>query len=217
MSELIQGITLPLRDGEKLEDMTVAQRSVMALEIMPIFEAEAKQRMSEGGKKGRQVKPGTTASGKRKRQDRTQTSASKAAELVGVGRSTVEAAKAIEKRSPELVEKMRNGEISVARAAELAGYERLAQTAHKGQRLKVVDENGKVPVYGKGDRWNDVATPLRRYIGGWETRNFEFRHINPREARKRLKVIEEIEQGLQAIRDDLEPRAVKAATTVEGR
>lgn len=188
--------------------LTTAQRAALALDLLPHLEAEARERMSEGGK------------GSPIPDDLQGRSDEKAADLVGVGRSTVAAAKAIQKRDPDVVHRMRSGEVNVAQAAREAGFEALAQGgsgATAGAIEHRRDAAGKeqpAVYYGKGDKWREATEPLRRYLAAWEKRGYEFAHVNPREATKRLATIDSLIESLKAARADIEPRSHRARLTV---
>jgi ParB-like chromosome segregation protein Spo0J len=178
--------------------LTTAQRAALALDLLPRLEEEARER--SGARTD--LRPISDAG----RSDE------KAAELVGVGRSTVAAAKAIQKRDPEIVNRMRAGDLNVAQAAREAGFEGMAQ----GGGMRVLDGGAKdsggrvVPIYyGKGDKWKEATEPLARYLAAQEKKGWYFGHCNPREAAKRVQTIDALIDGLRAARADLEPRSVK--------
>ncbi len=68
--------------------------------------------------------------------------------------------------------------------------------------------------YGKGDKWREATKPLSRYLAAWEKRGYEFRHLNPREAGKRLRVIDDLIARLTEARTDLGQRSHRAKLTV---
>src|SRR5262249_14476309 len=55
-----------------------------------------------------------------------------------------------------------------------------------GRRASTRDASGRAQgtYYGKGDKWKETTLPLSRYLASWRTRGYEFRHLNPREAKK---------------------------------
>ncbi len=63
--------------------------------------------------------------------------------------------------------------------------------------------------YGKGDPFVEATEPMRRYMKNWRKKGFEFRHVNPREAARRLIVLDELTEALAEARADLERRAVR--------
>lgn len=189
--------------------LTVAQRAALALELLPELEAAARERMAEGGRISKRGQPMERDNNHRNAPQ----SSIQAAEILGIGKSTVQAAKAIAARDPQVIERMRSGELkTVADGAREAGFPRLGQSGHK---LQVKTLEGKIPSYGKGDKWDDASTPIRRYLKGWETRNFEFRHINVREAKRRLRALKEIQAGLSKMEHDLSNRSRKATLRLE--
>lgn len=60
----------------------------------------------------------------------------------------------------------------------------------------------------KGDRFDEVFVPLKKYLDGWRARNYKFTHVNPKEATYRVAMLTEIRAGIDAALEDLEPRAV---------
>lgn len=194
----------------KRRHLTTAQRAALALDLLPHLEAEAKERQGARTDLGN-IPPRAEESGE---------AAEKAATLVGVGRSTVAAAKAIQKRAPEVVDAMRSGEIpTVAGAAREAGFDGLAQGS-SGQaqgvstRRDAAGRESPTTYFGKGDKWDEATKPLRRYLAAWEKRGFEYANVSPREAEKRVRLIDQLKNGLEAARADLAPRSQKAKLTV---
>lgn len=203
------------------KDLSIAQRAAIGVEILPEVAAIARERGAEGGRKSKRGRPwspeekGTPEEIRNRKKDGQ--SATQVASLLGIGHSTLFAAKAIARKRPDLLPKMRSGEIpTVAEAAREAGFVEMAQGGRIGH-VTVKDSKGKTPNYGKGDKWVEASTPLRRYLAGQKTRNFEFRNVNPREAARRLKVIAELEEGLAAVRADLEQRSQKATLSLTNK
>jgi hypothetical protein len=64
--------------------------------------------------------------------------------------------------------------------------------------------------YGAGDRFDEAIQPIKRYLAAWKRKGYEFRHINPREAARRLSLVESLIEELQAAKPDLEKRSTKA-------
>jgi len=98
---------------------TTAQRAALALDLLPKLEEEAHERQRQaGGGTGRAGGDSRTLSPKT---DEAFRSDEKAAALVGVGRSTIASAKAIQRRDPEAINRMRAGEVTIAQAARQVG------------------------------------------------------------------------------------------------
>lgn len=64
--------------------------------------------------------------------------------------------------------------------------------------------------YGHGDKFDEAFTPPKRYLAAWKRKGYEFRHVNPKEATRRLSLIDSLAEELQAMRLDLEKRSVAA-------
>lgn len=67
--------------------------------------------------------------------------------------------------------------------------------------------------YGQGDKFDEATQPLKRYLASWKRKDYEFRHVNPAEARRRLAVIDQLVEELVLARPDLEKRAVSSTLT----
>lgn len=192
--------------------LTTAQRAALAVELLPHLEAEARERQIASLKQGNEqpVSPETDERGR---------SDEKAADMLGVGRTTVAYAKAINNRAPDVIDRMRSGEIkSVAAAAREAGFEGMAQNGRGGGRVGgTEDAAGRLQpqiVYGKGDKFDEAIEPLRRYLAAWARRDFEFTHVNPKEARRRLLVLDRLSDSVERTRLDLESRSESARLTL---
>lgn len=175
-----------------------AQRAALALALLPALSEEASERQRWAGKKSQSEHISDPDKGE---------AAEKAALLVGLGSSTIEKAIAIQKRAPDVVEKMRTGEIKTVDAARREAGMLPASHSPISSELPVV-------YYGKGDKWREASEPLLRYLGAWERRGFEFRHLNPNEAARRIRVIDKIMEKLAQTKNDLEQRSVKASTSL---
>lgn len=197
--------------------LTTAQRAALAVDLLPHLEDEARQRQYEG-----QVKGGHARHDPASVQDRTQADAgrsdAKAAEIVGVGRSTVAHAKAIQKRAPDVIDRMRAGEIrTVGAAAREAGFTSRAQSTDTPIGGGVKDVRGRehpAVYYGRGDKFNEATEPIRRYLRAWAKQDYAFPHVNPREARRRLAVLDDLAHGIEQVRRDLESRSQTARLTL---
>lgn len=113
--------------------LTSSQRAVVAFGLLPLLEAEAKQRqrLSQGrGKKG--AKNGATSSAN-----------GKASEIAArVARSNaryVEAVKSIHALAPELIDEIRNGALAVPDAAELAKL----PTIYRNRAMDLAKQGGR--------------------------------------------------------------------------
>lgn len=178
-------------------NLSIPQRCAIAVQLLPgLAERAHERRILLARSRGQaEVPPELGALG---------ASSGHASDLVGVGRTSVERAARLIKKYPEVLPRMLKGEfVSVNHAFRAMGE----------QTRRVVKTDGiSYKQYGRGDRWNEVIHPINLYLTGWRKKSFEYRHVNPTEARKRLKELDRIQEGLDAIRADLEPRSVKAKT-----
>jgi len=94
--------------------LTSSQRAVIALDLLPMLEEEARTRQRLGQGRGKRVaKSSATLSGQGKASE-------VAARLTKTNTTYVEALKAISKSAPELIEKVRSGNLSIPDAKRLA-------------------------------------------------------------------------------------------------
>lgn len=112
--------------------LTASQRAVVALDLLPVLEREAKerQRRSRGrGKKGGKELPANSGKGK---------ASQVAAKIAKTNRQYVQDVKAIRQSAPEVVEMIRAGELTVPEG------KRLAQLPVAGRKkvLKLLNEQG---------------------------------------------------------------------------
>lgn len=99
-----------LATNVKRRHLTESQRAMLAVELLPDFEAEAKQRQQRALKKGDEKPVGAPV-------PERGTAASKAAEAAGVSERYVKAAKAVAKKAPALAKDVLDGKKSL-KAAE---------------------------------------------------------------------------------------------------
>jgi hypothetical protein len=93
---------------------------------------------------------------------------------------------------------VKNGQLSVAEASR--------QTGFVEYRLGVHDAPSGM-FFGKGDKFWEAIGPLSSYLRGWEARGFEFKHLAPKEAARRLKKVEQVEALLAKAKEDIVARA----------
>lgn len=65
--------------------------------------------------------------------------------------------------------------------------------------------------FGAGDKFDEATLPIKKYLAAWKRKGYEFRHVNPKEAQRRLSLIESLVEELQAAKADLEKRAVMSS------
>lgn len=103
--------------------LTTAQKAAIAVELLPMLAAEAKERQREGGREyGRgKLPPAPEEAIPHHREE----AAVEAANLVGVGKTSVHYANAVKKRDPDEFERIKRGETAIEPAYErVMGRER---------------------------------------------------------------------------------------------
>ena len=93
----------------------------------------------------------------------------------------------------------------------LAGEQNLLEA---GRAIGVVSEKKEIALgksFGAGDKFDEAVQPLKRYLAAWKRKGYEFRHVNPKEASRRLLLIDSLIAELRATKPDLEKRAVTAS------
>lgn len=109
--------------------LTSGQKAIISVDILPLLEAEAKERQVEGAKVGAKI----TNTGERLTQKIEQgekdvkkneaTAAAEAAKLTGTNRQYVSDAKKITEKAPEVAEMVRAGEMTIPDAKKLASLD----------------------------------------------------------------------------------------------
>ena len=141
----------------KRRHLNESQRGMIAAAAAPFFEAEAKERQRAGAKKGGEggkgkpkakaakaekvSAPGRGASPKPAAAKPERKAAKEAAASVGVGTRTVERAKAVKKKAPELAEKVMSGELTLKQAEK-----QIRRTEQIAQVKAYVPPAGEFPV-----------------------------------------------------------------------
>lgn len=132
------------------------------------------------------------------------------AETVGCAEDTVNVVRTLLRRNPNLAVEVYNG-TPLQEVQRMAGYKLMTRLS-EGRRSGAKPDS--VVFGGKGDLFDRAIEPLRRYLKGWKKRDFEFRHINPREAKRRLRIIDETAELLQEARKDILKRSHSATLRV---
>jgi len=123
-----------------------------------------------------------------------------AARIAGTTARQIQAVGAAVARVPEMEAALESGTVTLNAAQVAAGYRQHKPVAGRA--------------YGKGDKWLEVANAMMQYLSAWKTREFKFTHLPPAEAEKRVKVIDEMIEGLQTARADLVQRSVRATSSL---
>lgn len=123
-----------------------------------------------------------------------------AAQITGTTERQIQAVAATLARVPEMEAGLESGDVTLNAAQVAAGFRQHKPVAGRA--------------FGKGDKWLEVANAVMQYLSGWQAREFKFTHVPPREAENRVKVIDEMIEGLQAARADLVQRSVRATSAL---
>lgn len=123
-----------------------------------------------------------------------------AARITGSTERQIQAVKATLEKVPELEAGIESGEITLNAAQVAAGYRQHKPVAGRA--------------FGKGDKWLEVANAAMQYLNGWKVRDYKLTHVPPKEAEHRVKVIDEMIEGLTAIRADMVMRSHRATSAL---
>lgn len=72
-------------------------------------------------------------------------------------------------------------------------------------------------ITAKEDRWDDFAEPLAGFAAAAKRRDYDFSHLNWKQAKKRIAQIDRFAADLQKMREALEPRAQRAKLSFDGK
>lgn len=136
-----------------------------------------------------------------------------AAQRAGIGRSAVQIMRASINRAPYVRRRINEGRLdtmhAVGRAAGLPSV-----VNRQDARVGFGEEKTYI---GKGDKFNEATSLLRRYLGVWGQKGFAFPHVAPKEARRRVEIIDGLLRDLEAARVDLVSRSDNATLTYNGK
>lgn len=119
--------------------LSASQRAVVALDLLPMLEKQAKQRQrnSNGYRKDCQLAPQDAHQAKGK-------AAKAAAQLAHSSTRYVEAIKSIKNDSPDLVDRIRTGELTIPDARRLITIEHQKRTEEKARKKQKRDRTWKI-------------------------------------------------------------------------
>lgn len=125
-----------------------------------------------------------------------------------IGHSSMMTARlGMKRHGDEHFDALLSGELSISEFLRRAGMARGGLKVDTGSIKPGKD--GQL-YFGKGDRFDDAVEPIHRYLLAWRKKNFEFRHLPPKEARKRLHKVRGLIEDLQRTERDLEERSHSA-------
>lgn len=128
------------------------------------------------------------------------------AEMVGASRSSLTKMRELNRKRPDLVERYGEGEFTLVETLREAG-QKVKSRLDEGRPSGATRKNS---YFGRGDKFDAAIEPLARYLKAWETKEFRYTHVNPREARSRLKKLNAVLVQLEKTREDLERRSHSA-------
>jgi ParB-like chromosome segregation protein Spo0J len=166
--------------------LTASQRAAVAVESLPLFEAEAMERKRAGRRAEdlmANVPEGHLAP----------TSREQAAELVGASARYVQEAKAVKDADPDLFEQVKAGEVTLRTAGKKLGRVPGGKrgTTHKEHARKAL---------------KDVIDPLDKYLRNWD--DDRLKGTTPAEARRMLAKVQRVNRTLHEVAIGLEKRTV---------
>lgn len=126
------------------------------------------------------------------------------AKLVNAGWSRIGVVRPRMLKRPDIVERAVAGEFNslhdIQRALGMKVRSTLAEGADSQAKLKQ-------SYYGKGDKFDEAIEPLLRYLAAHEKRGFQYPHVAPRAAHKRVAVLDKVIADLGHVKEDLESRS----------
>ncbi|HPW86824.1 MAG TPA: site-specific DNA-methyltransferase, partial [Chitinophagales bacterium] len=156
--------------------LTASQRAIMATDIKPLLEVEAKKRQATslpgvyGGKPLVENFPQAVETGKSRDQ---------AGDLFGVSGRYVSEAENIKEKEPELAEKVRSGDMTIAEAKKKA-----QKAEREKERHKLAESAKSLPA---DERWNVSEGDINNYQAG---KQFDFIITDPPYPKEYLQLYE---------------------------
>lgn len=156
--------------------LTASQRAIMATDIKPLLEVEAKKRQATslpgvyGGKPLVESFPQAVETGKSRDQ---------AGDLFGVSGRYVSEAENIKDKEPELAEKVRSGDMTIAEAKKKA-----QKAEREKERHKLAESAKSLPA---DERWNVSEGDINNYQAG---KQFDFIITDPPYPKEYLQLYE---------------------------
>lgn len=118
-----------ISENLRRRDLTPSQRAMLAVDLLPHFEAEAAEarRAAGGDRRSDEARSVGATSPQAVETERAPKSTERAGAAVGVSGRTVARAKAVAEQAPDLAEKVRSGELSVSDAEKQAKQRKAAE------------------------------------------------------------------------------------------
>lgn len=116
-----------------------------------------------------------------------------AANLFNASRSSIERLLGVRSRNVALFDMVKRGEMSIATASRQAGFSEYRSDRELPSGL----------IFGKGDKFWEAVGPIAAYLRGWEHREYNFSHLSPKEAARRVIKVDQVLERLQKAREEL--------------
>jgi hypothetical protein len=135
-----------ISENARRRHLTISQRAAVAVEALPLFEAEARERQRQAAAMTNAVRQMTHSvqTSPAPERNRPRRATEEAAALVGVSGPAVERAKRLKKFAPDLYEAVQAGKIAVNSALREAKERGSISTDPRKQKPKVKVVNGRV-------------------------------------------------------------------------
>lgn len=128
-----------------------------------------------------------------------------AAALVGASLSSLNRIRPRLLERPDVVEQMMAGELPSVKAVGRALGMRVPLSFFEGSGRSTSEK--KSSHYGYSDKFDLALGPMQQYFRAWRKKGFLYKHVNPKEAQRRVKQIDQVMADLAAAREDLVQRS----------
>lgn len=149
-----------IRRNIKRRQLTTGQKAMLALDLLPMYEAEAKVGRPSKPKPPDLFNPTEIRADLHEFPERERRSDHKAAAAVGTSGRAVSQAKRIAKNAPDLAEKVKSGEVALDKAEKQLARKQ-ADKAEQEARKTVL---APVTVDAEGNRWRMLAGDFRERL-----------------------------------------------------
>lgn len=170
--------------------LTASQRAAIAVDALPLFEQEAKER--HRALSGTRGQPGEVVANVPPPAPKSR---EQAAQLTGAGARYVQEAKAVKEADPELFAQVRAGQVTLRTAAKKLGRTPSGQS-------------GKTHDYYARKSLKEMLDPLDKYLKTWD--DSRLRGTTPAQARRLLAKVQRVNRGLVEVSISLEERTVRS-------
>lgn len=104
----------------------------------------------------------------------------------------------------EMIEKLLAGEYTSHKKLRVDLGMILPPTFYEGGKSRAKQNSSH---FGHSDKFHEAIGPLLSYFQSWRKKDYRFSHVNPKEAKKRVKAIDQVMADLAKAREDLVERS----------